>query len=780
MARAALAENAAGKTRIARASPVLVEQNLAYRNLGDLRFEEVGAAWGLNQKGVSYGAAFGDLDGDGDLDLVVANYQGNPTVLRNDSDTGHRVVFALRGSRSNRFGVGATVRIETASGLQVRQLVLARGVVSSSEPILHFGLGEATRLDRVTVEWPSGQKQAFANLPVDRKFTITEPAGPGATPAEASTTTLPPQFVDVSQSANFSWESHERRLDESGQNPLLPMRQNRRGPALAVGDVDGDGRDDVVVGGTALDAVRVLLGGTGRFAEGESPLAADGALNDGPLLLVDFDGDGAKDLLLTKTGVGRPAGSPEYQPRLLLNDGRNRFRAASADTLPALRISAGAMAAADFDRDGGLDVFIGARTLPGAYPATPHSALLARRHGRFEDVTAALAPGLRDVGMVTSALWSDVDDDGWPDLLVALEWGSVRCFHNRGGQGFEDITERTGFAAAGTGWWNSLASADFNGDARPDFVAGNLGVNTQYQADAAHPALLFSGDFNGDGGTQLIEAGYEGERLYPWRTRKDLGAAIPSILKRFPRNDVYARATLSEILGDEKLSSAQRRSATEFRSGVFLSQADGTYRFEPLPRLAQISPIQGLAAGDFDGDGHADLYAVQNSYAPIPLVGRLDGGVGQLLRGDGRGHFVVVPPAESGLVVAGDAKALAVVDLDGDDWPDFVVSRNGGATSAFRNRGVANRHSLSVRLRGLPGNPAGIGATIALDLADGSTQSAEIQAGSGYFSQSTAAAFFGWAGGNPPKRVRVRWPGGTTTEQVVPPGVSRLTIAAGD
>jgi hypothetical protein len=257
-----------------------------------------------------------------------------------------------------------------------------------------------------------------------------------------------------------------------------------------------------------------------------------------------------------------------------------------------------------------------------------------------------------------------------------------------------------------------------------------------------------------------------------------LGASIPSILKRYPRNDYYARATLGEILGADKLAAATRFAATEFRSGVFLSQPDGTYKFEPLPRLAQISPIQGIVAGDFDGDGHADIYAVQNSYAPIPSVGRFDGGLSLLLRGDGHCHFTPVPPAESNLIVPGDAKALAVLDLDGDGWPDFFVTRNNGTTMAFRNGGVAGRHSLRVGLHGTAGNPTAVGARITLEMTDGSTQTAEVFAGSGYYSQSTAAVFFGWLDANPPRKIKVRWPSGVSTDQALPAEATTLTLVA--
>ena len=772
-------ESMAERIHLVKAAPVLAEQHLAFRNLGDLRFEDSSHSWGLDHTGVGFAAAFGDLDGDGDLDLVFTSMDAPVTVCRNDADSGHAVIFDLRGTASNRFGIGATVRLETETGAQIRTLTLQRGYLSTSEPAVHFGLGAAATIRRLTVEWPSGQHQEFTGLAADRRYVITEPAGPAtllAPPPRPKT-----QFTESSESLQLDVTSKEKPLNEFAQQPLLPFRFNRPGPGVVLADFDGDGEDDLAVGGTSGESTQLFSNlGDGQFLASAAGLATEPtALPDGPLLAFDADADGDLDLLVTKAGVAAPADTAGYEPRLLLNNGRGRFTPAPAGLLPALAFSVGAAIAADFEHSGRPGIFLGGRVVPGKYPQSPRSVLLAWRGNHYADVTAELAPTLAQRGMVAAALWSDVDGDGWTDLLVAYDWGPVSCYRNVAGKRFEDVSEKFGFAAAGNGWWRSIATADFNGDGRLDYAVGNTGLNTRYRASPAEPTVLYADVVLDGSAPQLVEVQTVNGKHYPLRSRELLVKAFPSLKSRFPTAESYSVATMADIFPPDVLAKATKFTATELQSGVFLSQADGSWRFSALPRLAQLAPIHGLVAGDFDGDGCADLMAIGNSYAPTTETGRFDGGLGWLLRGDGHGAFTPVPSAESGFIVPGDARALAVTDLNQDGWPDLLATRNNDRALVFLNQPGAGRQSFAVILRGAPGNPTAVGTQLALTLADGSTQTAELAAGSGYFSQSGARLFFGYPEKFPPVSLRIRWPDGRLTEQKFPtPPAKLLRISA--
>lgn len=771
------ASSSRDRIRIAKTSPLLRQANLAYANRGDLRFEEVGGQWGLDQVGVSFGAAFGDFDGDGDLDLVFGNYQQAPTVLRNDGQSGSSVTIALRGTGSNRFGIGARVEATTRSGTQVRELGSARGYLSTSEPIVHFGFGDEQIIEQLRIVWPSGRVQTFRDLATGQRYIVTEPEQ-GASKLASKPARPPAQFEDVSAAMGLDVLQREESLEGTVSQPLLPRRFNRRGPGIAVGNIGGGDANHIVFGATATDGAKLLRREGSRYrALNIGPLGKAPAINDGPPLIFDANGDGANDLLFAAGGAALPAEEPEYASRLWLNDGRGGFGAKPSGDLPFAPISVGAAVAADFDRDGKLDLFLGARLFPGLYPEPPNSALLIQRDGRLKDATREFAPGLRKVGLVTSGLATDVDGDGWIDLVVALEWGGIRFFRNEEGGALADVSKDWGFDSAGSGLWTSLAAADFNRDGQLDYALGNLGLNTIYAASPEHPLRLFVADFASSGEPQLVLAFNDGGKLAPVASRAELGAKIPATLKRVPSNNAYAAASLEDILGEEALAAATVYEASELRSGVLLSQPSGKYVFAPLPRYAQIAPVQGLAAADFDGDGASDLLIVGNDYSPIPSLGRWDGGLGWLLRGDGAGGFETVPVAESGWIVPGNAKALAIVDLDGDARPDAIVSRNDQSALAFRNALSQGDLRVALRLRGRGGNPDAIGARVALESDGQTSQLFEVHAGGGYASQSTPTLFFAIPAGLVDAKFRIRWPSGAVAEVAVPAQSGYLDVS---
>ena len=662
-----IAPNLNARAAVWKNSPPRAERTLAFRNLGDLRFRDVSAEWGLDELGVSFGCAIVDLGGDGNLDIIYNNFDGPPTLLRNHAVSGHRVLFKLAGRAPNRDAIGAELRIETASGIQVRQIYTERGVVSSEPATVHFGLGPDTSIAKLTIRWPNGQVQVLEDLPVDKLITIEQPAlAPGETvhrpPARFSHPANPQAlFVENAKARGIDYVDVAPPSDEFSRQRLLPRRQGMFGPALAVADVDGDGVADVFVSGVNGKAGVLYLGqADGSFKPAaDQPWSSDKDRDEVGAIFFDATGAGHADLYVTSGGVGHDRGDAALTGRLYLNDGHGRFTLAPEGTVPAQGEATCVAAAADFEGTGRQGLFVGGRIVPGHWPAAPRSFLYRNVGGRFVDVTDELAPGLRNVGMVTAAVWADLDHDGRPDLVLATEWGPIVYFHNTG-HGFENWTNKAGLAER-TGWWSSLAVADLRGDGRLDIIAGNVGLNTKYHASLAEPTVLLAGDLDGSGRDELVEAQYDHGKLYPLRGRSKLAYVYPWIPKKFPSFEAYAHATLADIFPAQHLAGAKRYAATELASGIFFQKADGSFEFSPLPSLAQVSPINGIVVEDLDGDGKLDVFVTGNNYGPEPSTGRFDGGVSLLLKGDGKGGLTPVPSWKSGFVAFGDVRSAVPI-----------------------------------------------------------------------------------------------------------------------
>ncbi|MDG2123725.1 MAG: FG-GAP-like repeat-containing protein, partial [Verrucomicrobiales bacterium] len=452
-----------------------------------MAFEEVGEAWGLGWEGVSFGAATADLDGDGDEDVVVSNFGAPVGVYRNTSVEGNLVKVKLRGALSNASGIGARVRVKTRShGEQVRELALGRGWLSSSEPVVHIGTGADEVVSEMVVEWPSGRVQRFSDLEVNRLYTVSEPAER----VEAR------GVGDVEQGGG-SWfvasdalagaVPKENEFDDFAVQPLLPNRLSAEGPAMAWGDVDGDGDRDLYLGGAVGTGGQLWTNGaSGGFSRHEvAAFEADRYAEDGGAVFFDFDGDGDLDLFVSSGGYELPVGDVLLSDRLYVNDGVGGFARVGQEVCPGGRSAGGAVAAGDYDRDGDMDLFVGGRLVPGRYPESGTNRLLVNEGGKLVERTPGV---LRQTGLVTAAMWSDSDGDGWEDLLVAHEWGAVRVFRNRD----KRLVDETGVAGLEglLGWWYAIAESDVDGDGDRDYVVGNVGLNTKYRATVENPELL--------------------------------------------------------------------------------------------------------------------------------------------------------------------------------------------------------------------------------------------------------------------------------------------------
>ncbi|PYP98157.1 MAG: hypothetical protein DMD38_01840 [Gemmatimonadetes bacterium] len=663
--------------------------NYAFRNNGDLTFTDVGAAWGIDRPSFSNGAAFGDLDGDGAPDLVVNNVNDEAFIYRNNARTqlpqNHFLQVRLGGDSLNPFAVGARVTARGGGRQFMQELEPTRGFQSSVDYTLTFGVGRVDTLESVTVDWPDGRTSGTSHVGTNQRITVRESDGHFQPPNRPSA--HPPLFRDVTAQVGLDFVHHENDFVDFDREPLIPKLVSTEGPFITVGDVNGDGLDDFFIGGAkGQPGALFIQQRDGRFVRSNPGLfEQDSISEDLGAVFFDADGDGHPDLYVVSGGSEYSALAPALQDRLYLNDGRGggHFHKATG-SLPAEDNSGSRVVAADYDGDGDIDLFVGGRVVPWRYGADPRSMLLQNDgHGHFTDVTRRLAPDLEHVGMVTDAVWRDVDGDGRLDLVVVGEWMPITIFHNAGGGRLVRVT--TPGLERSEGWWNRIVAGDFTGHGRVDFVVGNLGLNTRLHASDSEPVTMYAKDFNGTGPFQQIISVYNQGTSYPIAMRDELLGALPSFKARYPRYKDYANQTVRDIFSPQQLEGAIFKQARTFATTLVRNNGDGSFTLVPLPHEAQLAPVYGILAGDFDRDGTTDLLLAGNFEGLQPSIGPMMSSYGLFLHGDGRGNFTPVRATESGFFVPGQARDIQRLHTPRGDL--YIVARNDDRPLFFRAGG---------------------------------------------------------------------------------------------
>ncbi|MEO1630108.1 MAG: VCBS repeat-containing protein, partial [Bacteroidota bacterium] len=667
-------------------------RNYAFRNEGltepgALRFTDATAAWGLDEPGFSNGAAYADLDGDGDLDLVVNNLGAPASIYENQTNAQanrHFLQVRLEGTAPNVFGIGAKVGVWTDGRANYLEHIPMRGFQSSMDYTLTFGLGEASAIDSVTVRWPDGLRQVVRSVAVDQVLTLRH-TNAASTPSQLPELPAgdPALFQDITASASIPYQHSENRFVDFHRESLLPKKLSTDGPAAATGDVNGDRLDDLYLGGAAGQPGALLLQtASGSFRRASAPaFEADAASEDTDAAFFDADGDGDLDLYVVSGSNEFEANAPALVDRLYLNEGAGQFTRGEG-LLPTQYMSGSTVAPADFDQDGDLDLFVGARSVPLRYGDIPRSALLVNNgRGRFTDVTERRAPALMEAGLVTDAVWTDTDADGDLDLVAVGEWMPVRVFENVG-SGALEAAAVPGLAET-EGLWTRVVAADLDGDGDDDLVAGNLGLNTKLRGTPERPVTMLVADFDGNGSTEQLLSLYpsaDSDTAYPFTLRQDLVRQLPHLKRRYPRFEGYAEQTVDDIFTEEELALADVRTASLFASSVFLNEGGAFVRAD-LPYDAQLAPVYGLLVRDVDEDGAPDLLLAGNFFDVRPDLGRMAASYGLLLRGVGDGTFEALPPRASGFFVPGQTRRLA--GLAGPGGLRVLAAKNDAAPQVF-------------------------------------------------------------------------------------------------
>jgi enediyne biosynthesis protein E4 len=663
--------------------------NYAFINEGNLHFKNQSEALGLDEPGFSNGSAYGDLDNDGDLDLVVNNVNMSSFVYRNETTTKFPANKYLRiklvGDNKNSFALGTKLTLYAGGKTFYQEQMPIRGYQSTVDHRILFGLGDVSKIDSLIAQWPDGKLTLLKDITTNQEIVLKQKEAKEWAMGNGQLTIEKTIFSGATTNAGIDFVHKENEFVDFDRDPLIFHMLSREGPAVAKADINGDGLEDVFIGGAKGQAGVVYAQTTsGNFQRITNEVfEQDKESEDVAALFFDADADGDKDLYVCSGGNEFALNAIELKDRLYLNNGKGIFTKSGTQLPTATAGNSSCVSAADYDSDGDIDLFVGQRLKPSAYGLPASGAILQNdSKGNFADVTASIASSLLNVGMITSGEWMDYDNDKKPDLVIAGEYMPLILMHNVGGK--LNAVANSGFSNT-NGWWNCLLIADVNDDGYQDIVAGNHGLNSRFKASVEKPVSMFVNDFDGNGTLEQIICQYNGRKSYPMVLRHDLVALLPSLKSKYLQYEKYKEQTVQDIFTESELKNAIELKAYLFETSVFLNNKNGTFTRKALPIEAQLSPVYGIGCKDYDGDGKKDLLIAGNFYEAKPEVGIYDASYGLLLKGGGSGRFSSVPAVKSGIAVKGEVRSIIDVKTKtGRDKVLFLL--NNGGTTVYEKR----------------------------------------------------------------------------------------------
>ena len=657
--------------------PSVKVPNYAFHNNGNLTFTNMAAQWGLNTPSFSNGAAYADLDNDGDLDLVVNNVNMPPFIYRNETNNKPGTNFlelSLKGTGKNTSAIGTSITAYYNNKVNFQQLMPNRGFQSTVDNRLLFGFGTSTLIDSLVINWPDGKLSVLKSLAANQFLTIDQKDSEFR-PENTRNIKPTPVFKKEEQVKGLDFTHHETDFVDFERDRLLFNSISNEGPHMAIGDVNGDGLDDIFIcNGKGNPGCLYIQNGMGSFNKKDEKVFEDDKISETTdCAFFDADGDGDLDLYVTSGGNEFPSSSSALNNHLYLNDGKGHF-ARSGQILPAGKYeSTSCVKAADFDKDGDMDLFVGTRLLPFSYGLPVNGYLLENDgHGNFINVTEKKAPGLLKIGMITDMVWADVDNDGDLDMVIVGDWMPVKIFINNSGI-FTDESER--FGLSGTeGWWHTIIAKDLNGDGNIDFVLGNQGLNSIFRASDKKPVVMYVNDFDLNGSIEQVICTFNGDTLFPVVKKDDLVKQIPSLTEKYKKYADYRNQTIEDIFSPEILKRSVELNAKIMESCVLINKGNGSFHLQPLPAEAQFSPVYAIAADDFDHDGICDILIGGNQCRAKPETGIYDASYGLFLKGYAGNIWKSVSADSSGLFTRGEIRDFKILNIKGD--PVVVVARN--------------------------------------------------------------------------------------------------------